>query len=175
MLDLLRRWHLKDIDEKNHGLFNQGPWQVTILRILSRCLAFSRNWVGNHYYMAKWTLIYKGSKQALDSIKQCISYMFCAPYGASKCLQMGTLYSNISPRKKALHQGSSCKGCTNYNIKKCIVFNGNTSSEVRSNGFSSWLSSSLRLCVTWRVVIKITSRLLQSHISGSSFPGLWVV
>ena len=25
---------------------------------VSRCLAFSRKWVGNHFYMAKWTLMY---------------------------------------------------------------------------------------------------------------------
>ena len=25
---------------------------------MRRCLAFSRKWVGNHFYMAKWTLIY---------------------------------------------------------------------------------------------------------------------
>ena len=39
-------------------IFNQGALQVTILRKVSRCIAFSRKWTGNHFYMAKWTLIY---------------------------------------------------------------------------------------------------------------------
>ena len=30
MLDYLRRWHLKDINEKNHGLFNHGPYKSQI-------------------------------------------------------------------------------------------------------------------------------------------------
>ena len=38
MLDLLRRWHLQDIDEKNHGLFNQGLYK-------------------SQFYMAKWTIM----------------------------------------------------------------------------------------------------------------------
>ena len=58
MLDLLRRWNLKDIDEKNQGYLKSGALQVTILCKVSRFLAFSRKWVGNHFYMAKWTLIY---------------------------------------------------------------------------------------------------------------------
>ena len=32
--------------------------KVTFLRKVSRCLAFSRRWVDNHFYMAKWTIIY---------------------------------------------------------------------------------------------------------------------
>ena len=42
-------------------IFNQGALQVTILRKVSRWLAFSIKWVGNHLYMAKWTLIYSFS------------------------------------------------------------------------------------------------------------------
>ena len=44
-------------------IFNQGALQVTILRKVSRCLAFSRKWVGNHFYMAKWTLILEGKSE----------------------------------------------------------------------------------------------------------------
>ena len=58
MLGLLRRCYLTDIDEKNQGYFWLGALQVTILRKVSRCLAFSRKCVGNHFYMAKWALIY---------------------------------------------------------------------------------------------------------------------
>ena len=36
-----------------------SPFQVTILHKVSRCLAFSRKWVGNQFHMAKWTLIYR--------------------------------------------------------------------------------------------------------------------
>ena len=32
--------------------------KITILRKVSGCLAFSRKWVGNHFYMATWTLMY---------------------------------------------------------------------------------------------------------------------
>ena len=52
MLDLLRKWHLNRIDEKNHSYFLSGALKVTILRNISRCLAFSRKWFGNHFYMA---------------------------------------------------------------------------------------------------------------------------
>ena len=58
MLDLLWMWHFKDIDEKIHEYFKSGAIQLTILRKVSRCLAISRNWIGNHFYMAKWNLIY---------------------------------------------------------------------------------------------------------------------
>ena len=58
MQDLLQRWHLKGIDKKNQGYFWSGALQVTILRKVIKCLAFSRKWVGNPFYMANWTLIY---------------------------------------------------------------------------------------------------------------------
>ena len=58
ILDLLQRWHLKYIDEKNEGYSLSAALQVTILRTFSSFLAFLRKWVGNHFYMAKWTLIY---------------------------------------------------------------------------------------------------------------------
>ena len=58
MLDLLKKRHLKDIAEKNQGYFSSGALQVTILRKVSRCLAFSQKWVGNHFYIAKLALIY---------------------------------------------------------------------------------------------------------------------
>ena len=58
MLDLLRRWHLNRIEETNQGYFKSGALKVTILRKVSRCFAFSTKWVGNHFYMAKWTLIF---------------------------------------------------------------------------------------------------------------------
>ena len=44
MLDLLRVWHLKDIDEKKHEYIYPGALQVTILRKVSRCLAITFTW-----------------------------------------------------------------------------------------------------------------------------------
>ena len=51
MIYLLQRWHLKDIEGKNHGWFNQGPFKS---HFCVKCLSFSRKWVGNHFYIAKY-------------------------------------------------------------------------------------------------------------------------
>ena len=59
MEDLFQRWHLKYIQKKNHGFEKSGALQITILQKVGRSLAFWGKWVGNHSYMAKWTLIYE--------------------------------------------------------------------------------------------------------------------
>ena len=43
MLDVLRRWHLKGIDEKNQGYFLSGALHVTILRKVS-CFFKKMGW-----------------------------------------------------------------------------------------------------------------------------------
>ena len=45
-----------------------GALQVTILCKVSRCLAFSRQSVGNHFYMAKWTLIYVSADKTMELV-----------------------------------------------------------------------------------------------------------
>ena len=42
-----------DRSQRFNGFFLKLPLQVTILSKVSRCLAFSRKLVGNHFYMAK--------------------------------------------------------------------------------------------------------------------------
>ena len=44
MLDLLRRWHLKGIDEKNQGYFDQGPYKLKFYVKLVDPLLFQENW-----------------------------------------------------------------------------------------------------------------------------------
>ena len=58
MLYFFRMWHLKDIEEKNHGFVESQAIQVTIFPKVRKCLAFLTKWVGNHFYRAKWTLLY---------------------------------------------------------------------------------------------------------------------
>ena len=40
MWDLFQRWHLKDIEENNHGFEKLGALQITFLQKMSRYLAF---------------------------------------------------------------------------------------------------------------------------------------
>ena len=40
MQNLFRRWHLKDIEEKNHGFEKSGALQITILQKVSGYIAF---------------------------------------------------------------------------------------------------------------------------------------
>ena len=42
-----------------------------ILRKVSRCLTFSRKWVGNHFYMAKWTLMHGVGNKERDYCNAC--------------------------------------------------------------------------------------------------------
>ena len=72
MLDFLRRWHLKDIDEKNHGLFNQGPYNshfcvkwVGVLLFQENGLAINFTWqnetsyVINNFQVIQTAVFYK--------------------------------------------------------------------------------------------------------------------
>ena len=40
MQNLFQRWHLKDIEEKNHGFEKSGALQITILQKVSGYIAF---------------------------------------------------------------------------------------------------------------------------------------
>ena len=40
MPNLFRSWHLKGIEEKNHGFEKSGALQITILQKVNRCVAF---------------------------------------------------------------------------------------------------------------------------------------
>ena len=53
LLDLLQKWHLKDINEKNHDYFYQGPFKSQYCIKWVSCL--KKKWVVTHFYMAKWT------------------------------------------------------------------------------------------------------------------------
>ena len=52
VLDLLQRWHLKDIDQKNHGYFYQGPYK----RKVSEWLAFFKKMGGQSLLHVKFKL-----------------------------------------------------------------------------------------------------------------------
>ena len=60
------------------GEESSGALQITILRIVRRRVACKGKWVGNHFHMAKWTLIYganrqdthRGTLQIVDQIGQ---------------------------------------------------------------------------------------------------------
>ena len=43
MIDLLRRWNLKDIDDKNQNIFNQGSYKLEFSLKLVDALLFQEN------------------------------------------------------------------------------------------------------------------------------------
>ena len=106
MLDLLRRWHLNRINEKNQGYFLSGALKVTILCNVSICLDFSRKWVGNHFYMAKLTLMYIDTNAGTR-----------APFGRSTWLEF---YIWVRLHQKFLRYSETRRGhLTGHSVTQC--------------------------------------------------------
>ena len=87
---------------KESGIFLSGTWKVTILRKVRRCLAFSRKWVGNHFYMAKWTLIYPYSNYS-SSISPSSTLPHWPPPPASWLDQKALLLGRVGPSLLSRH------------------------------------------------------------------------
>ena len=82
MLNLLRRWRLKDVDEKNHGPFNQMPYMSHICVKCVGALLFQEN---------GWQSLLHGKMSLNLRVKrwQMSNMVHCSAVG---------VYFNISPK-----------------------------------------------------------------------------